>query len=626
MRFNSEVLIKIDTVAAMASGVKLYEGEAGAILCNGRVSPECFVWVEMTDNGSIIWERARATTADESDEDVDQGSSSALPSGTQNPAPAAGRQVDGSQRPVSPQKVQTPKSAVPVKAPPQASSGIPVKAPPQQMSGIPTKAPPQASSGQPLWKPSMPKPSSVAKALTPQPVFSAVQGSSSSSSNQVPIKAMPSSAFPPKEEYPGQELDVLLSFLNPTSKHSSPALPVEIGSNVVKDESEVLAEKLTKRSWNKDEFDLPVKAAKYLPIEMIVDLEADSDVEESIKALIPGATGSGAQASANTPEEFFVGDMPGEEIPTAESTADFGTGQQQPGAGRRQPDTWNFDFSHVEFNDDQAEISARRFQNAYGVEVDWVKRSRGKKSQAAFMVRRLATYDKIARKPKHGYTGYEDRFDKDAVFRRRMLEKGYGPDFRHMVETVYAPRKGPATGGGNRGRGKGRGGKRDRDDVQDSGPRAWPRAAGWVAGATWASSWSGAAGTEVVLYNGNAHAVVTRESILSEVVAYMDFVDTAYYKVMLILVFLAFMLLFFLACIFHRAQRHQDGLTPTIRRWARLLVHAWRVRFRLSIWAFLGQYMQQLDPAFSHHLRTVYLPPSGIPPRMSRRLKKLGEK
>ena len=252
------------------------------------------------------------------------------------------------------------------------------------------------------------------------------------------------------------------------------------------------------------------------------------------------------------------------------------------------------------------------------------------------MAKRLKNFDKKARQPKNGsFANYEDRFANDATFRARMLEHGFGPDFRYLVEHVYSKTKGKAYGKGSKG--KNNSGERQRSakgpyDQQgkkgaSSSSSSWENpatgtwAGGWAAATTWASSWSTADGAsnEIVIYEDKA--LVAQGSFPSDPGNVMAFIFTPYF---LIAIMMLIAILFFVKwlCGNSRIQRVIIG-NSTVHRWVKLLRHAWRLRFRLSLWAFLGQHFQDLDPFFSHHLRSVYLPPSGVAPKISRRMKNL---
>ena len=449
----------------------------------------------------------------------------------------------------------------------------------------------------------------------------------------MPVRPPP---FAPQGDTPDNELRVLQSlFAIPTSKFSSTAKLEELTKEELKEEEikdemkdEIKEEDddttaaavpaVAEATTDEVEDRVQLRAARFLPPEMLVDLEADSDVEELINNDTNDRTGGGGQPPARSPERYFIGDAPDEVIPPEIPEEHIGGSS----GGQRQPNSWTFDYSNLELDDDESERTAQRFRTQYGIEVGWARKSRGRKSTAAIMTRRLHQYDKVARKPKHGFLNYEDRFEKDAVFRERMLQHGYGPDFRHMIETVYAPLKGPAVGGGNRGKGKGkgRGGKRNHEEMSRSSG-SWQHAAQWAAGTAWTASWQGASGADV--HDDCSTAVTVWESNPASIIEHTGTFKSVYFYIMMLAVILVTSLIIVIAV--RRRRMVSFGDNPTIHRWTKLLVHAWRVRFRLSLWAFLGQHLQLLDPAFSHHLRSVYLPPSGIPPRMSRRLRRLND-
>jgi hypothetical protein len=103
----------------------------------------------------------------------------------------------------------------------------------------------------------------------------------------------------------------------------------------------------------------------------------------------------------------------------------------------------------------------------------------------------------------------------------------------------------------------------------------------------------------------------------------MDFINTQYYKFLIIMIIFIMMFLALAAYRFRRTQYNAFGLTPTLGRWAKLLTHAWRVRFRMALWAALGHHLQEFGAEFSYLLRKVYLPPSGVPPKKTNRLKQI---
>ena len=108
-------------------------------------------------------------------------------------------------------------------------------------------------------------------------------------------------------------------------------------------------------------------------------------------------------------------------------------------------------------------------------------------------------------------------------------------------------------------------------------------------------------------------------------VLYVDFINTNYYIIMLALMLLVAS---FLLYVFFRSRRvlhSAHDLSPTILRWTKLLTHAWRLRFRMALWAFLGQRLQDYGAELSYRLRIIYLPPSGDKPKKSNRLKRIEE-
>jgi hypothetical protein len=43
----------------------------------------------------------------------------------------------------------------------------------------------------------------------------------------------------------------------------------------------------------------------------------------------------------------------------------------------------------------------------------------------------------------------------------------------------------------------------------------------------------------------------------------------------------------------------------------------------MALWAALGHHLQEFGAEFSYLLRKVYLPPSGVPPKKTNRLKQI---
>jgi hypothetical protein len=588
MRFDAEILIKIDTIQALKTGSTFFEGGAGAILCPTRIDPSAIISAELSSSSAMLYERPVPAGEQDSDDEPEAATGSQRP---YTPSSSSGTQV--------PAKA-TPKMQIEIKAPPPKMQ-IPAKAEPKvQIKAMPKPLSDQQAQMQKAQMPVKAPPATISGSTVPKspPLRPKASSSSSSSGSAQPKAIGPSGIVAPYDWLAGigEDEEIKEEFKDEIKDEVKDEIKMEM-----KDEPTEVEES------SKPEELIP-KAAKFLPPEMRVDLEADSDVEESIGNLLSGGESSGAQAPADAT--------------SASEQAD--SGAQVPADDTAPTDSWVFDYTNVEFGDEEAEAVVRKFRNEYGVELDWVKRSRGRRTAAAQMVKRLRQYDKTARKPKHGFTGYEDRFEKDPVFRARMLQYGYGPDFRHIVETIYAPQKGPATGGGNRARGRGKGQGNKRSYEESSSSSSW-RAGAWTAAAAWASGWRGASGYDIVLYDPDSRALVSQESPPSELAVYMDFIATPYFKMILFMIMALFFIIFVMYYIV-RVRRPALRLSAITARWVKLLTHAWRLRFRMSLWAFLGQFLDGYDTAFSFHLRTVYLPPSGIPPKKPKSLKEQEDK